>query len=120
MNMDNETRLYVPVGPVGLLDEVRDWLVGMNVTGWTEYQASGVWHDGQGLVKEPVVVIECWTEKGQIDVVEFMAILALYGEKAGFAVQDGQAKLVELARNCDECQESQCNQSWARCYGVFQ
>jgi len=95
VNLDNETRLFVPTSPVGLLDEVRDWLVEMNVTGWTEYPARGVWHDGQRLVKEPVMVLECWTD-GQLDLVPFMALLVLFGEKAGFAVQNGQAILEDF------------------------
>jgi hypothetical protein len=103
MILEHQTKLYVPVDPVGLLDDVRDWLAEMNVTGWTEFFAKGVWHDGNRLPGEPhqsvvidqIRVIECWTEN-RLDVTPFMALLALHGECAGFAVQDGQAILEDF------------------------
>lgn len=88
-------RLYVPDEPAGMLASILDWLKENGITGFTQWAGQGAWHDGQAWVHEPVQVVECWVNTVP-DMVEYLALLALYGQQAGFYVLDGQAYLEDL------------------------
>jgi len=103
MLLEHNTRLYVPTGPVGLLDEVKDWLKSQ-CDGYTITEGQGAWHNGQEWVEEPVVILDIWTEF-RMNVTPFMTLLALFNESAGFATVDGVGWLEDLATpyQCDMC-----------------
>lgn len=85
-------RMYIPTEPVGLLEDVKAWLLDQDITGYTSFTGEGSWHDGHVWVVEPVVVIECWVQDVP-DMVEFVALLILGGQDAAFFSLDGQAYL---------------------------